>query len=183
MRRGTRSPSSFEARPAVTAPRPRPKIRAHKTAPPREGDKHARCPWPTQAAPRPIEDGPAYPFDHTSIIATVRKLFNLGEPLTARDRVAPDLLGALSLALPTNDGPARIDPSTETPPVEQLQTRAAAPPNGMQASLSAAAATLPLSPPATADTSRPRPWNRRPCPRLARVGPDAMTRTKMFLGV
>jgi Phosphoesterase family len=68
-----------------------------------------------RAAPRSIEDGPPYPFDHTSIIATVRKLFNLGEPLTARDRVVPDLLGALSLALPTNDGPARIDPSTEPP--------------------------------------------------------------------
>jgi phospholipase C len=137
-----------------------------------------------RAAPRPIEKGPPYPFDHTSIIATVRKLFNLGEPLTARDRAAPDLLGALSLALPTNDGPARIDPSVEPPPVEQLQSRAGAPPNGMQSSLSAAAARLPLSPPATADDIPP-PTAMEPSTlsTVARAGSDAMTRTKMFLGV
>ena len=137
-----------------------------------------------RAAPRPIEKGPPYPFDHTSIIATVRKLFNLGEPLTARDRAAPDLLDALSLALPTNDGPARIDPSVAPAPVEQLQTRAGAPPNGMQSSLSAAAARLPLSPPATAgDIPPPTAMEPSTLPTVARAGADAMTRTKMFLGV
>ena len=34
------------------------------------------------------------PFDHTSIIATLRKLFNFA-PLTHRDAAAPDLLAAL----------------------------------------------------------------------------------------
>jgi hypothetical protein len=80
-------------------------------------------------------------------------------------------------------GPARIDPSTEPPPVEQLQTRAAAPPNGMQASLSAAAAPLPLSPPASADDIPPAAMEPSTLSTVARAGPDAMTRTKMFLGV
>jgi Phosphoesterase family len=47
-----------------------------------------------------------YPFDHTSILATLRKLFDLGRPLTARDDAAPDLLSALSLKTPSNTGPA-----------------------------------------------------------------------------
>jgi len=137
-----------------------------------------------RAAPRPIQNGPPYPFDHTSIIATVRKLFNLGGSLTERDKVAPDLVGALSLVLPTNDGPLRIDPSTAQPPVTELQTHAAAPPNGMQSSLSAAAASFPLSPPATADDiPPPAAMARSALPTVATAGADAITRTKMFLGV
>jgi phospholipase C len=38
----------------------------------------------------------AQPFDHTSIIATLRNLFDLGGELTLRDKHAPNLLGLLS---------------------------------------------------------------------------------------
>ncbi len=49
--------------------------------------------------------GARYPFDHTSIIATLRKRFVLGDPLSARDAAAPDLEGVLNLEGPTNLGP------------------------------------------------------------------------------
>ncbi len=39
----------------------------------------------------------AQPFDHTSVIATLRKCFDLGGPLTERDRNAPDLSFLLTL--------------------------------------------------------------------------------------
>ncbi|MDE2583503.1 MAG: phospholipase, partial [Rhodospirillales bacterium] len=54
------------------------------------------------------------PFDHTTIIATLRALWNFA-PLTARDAAAPDLL-ALLADRPDNDGPARIDPPPLPPP-------------------------------------------------------------------
>ena len=62
---------------------------------------------------RPPEDGA--PFDHTTIIATLHKLFDLGPPPEARARQAPDLLSALRLERPPNSGPACID-ATETRP-------------------------------------------------------------------
>ncbi len=81
------------------------------------------------------------PFDHTSIIATLRKLFGFAA-LTDRDAVAPDLLAALS-ATPDNDGPAFIT-APAVPPVSPLVARAAAkPPNDLQRSLSTAALQLP----------------------------------------
>lgn len=46
------------------------------------------------------------PFDHTSVIATVRRCFGLNEPLTERDRVAPDLGCCLTLTTPRTDQPA-----------------------------------------------------------------------------
>lgn len=52
----------------------------------------------------------ATPFDHTSILATLRRRFDLGPPLSARDAAAPDLGFALSLPEPTNLGPERIEP-------------------------------------------------------------------------
>jgi phospholipase C len=57
--------------------------------------------------PRP-DGGPPYPFDHASIAATLHKLFDIGEPLTPRVAAAPDLLSALALDRPENDGPAHI---------------------------------------------------------------------------
>jgi phospholipase C len=88
--------------------------------------------------------GPPYPYDHTSIIATLRKLFGLGEPLTARDGAAPDLIGALSLDDPTNDGPASVSPTSRVPSAQELSKTASAPPNPMQRSLAAMSAQLPL---------------------------------------
>ncbi len=87
--------------------------------------------------------GPPYPFDHASIVSTLRKLFDLGAPLTARDAAAPDLLGTLSLNEPTNDGPERIDAQPVRPTPEKVAKRAAAPANNMQHSLCAMAAHLP----------------------------------------
>jgi phospholipase C len=100
---------------------------------------------------RPIQNpgaGPT-PFDHTAIIKTLREIFSLGDKLTDRDDVAPSLIPALSLAAPNNDGPASVAAALASPPVSQLTTRGAAAPNGMQAALAAAAATLPQSAPQT----------------------------------
>ena len=58
-------------------------------------------PWvPAGSIIRPPAGSP--PFDHTSILATLRNLFDLGAPLTRRDAAAPDLLAALSLPGPDN---------------------------------------------------------------------------------
>jgi phospholipase C len=97
--------------------------------------------------------GPPYPFDHTSIIATLRKLFDLGPPLTARDAAAPDLFGALSLADPVNDGPPRLDPTPAQPSRGEVVQRAAAPGNSNQRNLCRAAAAMPLTAAGTAAPS------------------------------
>jgi phospholipase C len=100
-------------------------------------------PWIAQGTLVRPPDGHPYPFDHTSILATLRKLFSLGAPLTARDAAAPDLTHALSLPEPTNDGPAFV----EIPEVRTSQADLVAadrePPNSMQVSLAKAAAHLP----------------------------------------
>jgi phospholipase C len=83
------------------------------------------------------------PFDHTSIIATLAKLFPFA-PLTARDAAAPDLLTALT-GDGTNDGPAVITAADATPTDAELASAAAAKPNGMQAALGTAALLLPTA--------------------------------------
>ena len=55
--------------------------------------------------PRNLIDHHAY--DHTSILATVERLFGI-QPLTARDRGALDLLSLASLPAPRPDAPASI---------------------------------------------------------------------------
>jgi hypothetical protein len=62
---------------------------------------------PSGSIIRPPEQS-AFPFDHCSIQATLHRLFDLGEPLTARVAAAPDLLSALSLEEPENKGPETI---------------------------------------------------------------------------
>jgi phospholipase C len=52
--------------------------------------------------------GAQYPFDHTSILSTLRKRFSLGGPLTKRDEVAPDLEAVLNFDQPTNLGPQSL---------------------------------------------------------------------------
>ena len=135
--------------------------------------------------PLPNADGNTYPFDHSSIVATVRKLFLPDDPqLTARDTIAPTLLSALILAVPSNDGPPGIDASLTRPAVPELQTRGDAPPNGMQASLSAAAALLPQSPPATgAPIPPPATPSPNHYPTVATAQANATARTNLFLGV
>ena len=129
--------------------------------------------------------GDPVPFDHTSIIATVRKLFIPGTPpLTAREGGAPHLLGALNLGVPANDGPASVDAGVSEPPFAEVQDRADAPPNGMQKTLSAAAATLPTSPPVTeADIPEPAEMPPNPFLTVATAQANATDRTGLFLGV
>jgi phospholipase C len=86
------------------------------------------------------------PYDHTSIIATLRKRFPaLGPPMTARDAVAPDVGNVLTLQTPDNLGPARIDalPYAASPAaVAKVQNQ---PLNGMQKGLVDLATNLPTS--------------------------------------
>lgn len=84
----------------------------------------------------------AVPFDHTSIIATVRKRFGIRQALTARDARAPDLESLLSMPKPTNLGPLRLKalpyaPSPATAAVAQTK-----PLNSMQKALVGLAANL-----------------------------------------
>lgn len=83
------------------------------------------------------------PFDHTSIIATLRRLFGIAS-LTARDAVAPDLVAALH-ASPDNDGPPSIVAPAVAPPPAQVARAAAKPPNSLQRSLATAAVQLPTA--------------------------------------
>lgn len=83
------------------------------------------------------------PFDHTTIIATLRKLFAF-TPLTPRDAAAPDLLGALTAA-PDNDGPGSLTAPAVPPAPQQVARVAARSPNGLQQSLSTAAQHLPTA--------------------------------------
>lgn len=75
------------------------------------------------------------PYDHTSILATLRKRFNLGAPLSNRDAAAPDLDSALSLDTPDNMGPERLDALPYAPTPSDLARAKAIPLNGMQKSL------------------------------------------------
>jgi phospholipase C len=87
------------------------------------------------------------PYDHTSIIATLRKRFpELGPQLTQRDRAAPDLGDVLTLQTPDNMGPEWIDALSYAPSpslVARVQDDAL---NGMQKALVQLAANLPQAP-------------------------------------
>jgi phospholipase C len=47
-------------------------------------------------------------YDHTSIIATLREWFRLGDPLTRRDAAAKTFAGLLSLSSPRTDAPTTL---------------------------------------------------------------------------
>src|SRR2546423_1395337 len=87
--------------------------------------------------------GPPYPFDHTSIIATLRNCFKLGAPMGGRDAVAPDLGIALTLEKPENVGPAHVEPAPGGPSETEVEEQLESPPSEYQKSLVAAAAHLP----------------------------------------
>jgi phospholipase C len=100
-------------------------------------------PWiPEGSVVRPPA-GSKYPFDHASILSTLRKLFDLGDPLTRRDAAAPDLLGALSLPSPSNDGPASLTLPTVTPTADEIASAHRAAPNDLQRSIVRLAMSLP----------------------------------------
>ena len=124
------------------------------------------------------------PFDHTSIIKTVRQVFGLGAALTARDASAPSLIPALSLALPNNDGPASIAAIPQPPDMGRVSSGGVASPNGMQASLAAAATHLLSSPPTSAtQVPTPAPQNSVTYGSVAAAQAAVTARTKQFLGL
>lgn len=85
-----------------------------------------------------------YPFDHTSVIKTLSNLFGLpGNTLSQRVKAAPDVLGALSLSGPTNDGPFHIPLPSINPTDHELNTTHQSAPNGHQLALANLAAHLP----------------------------------------
>jgi phospholipase C len=95
--------------------------------------------------------GVAIPFDHTSVIATLGKRWDLGAPLTARVASAPDVESVLTLPTASNNGPASIVAPPYGGTNEDLQRALHAPLNDFQSALHEAAANLPdLSKVATA---------------------------------
>jgi phospholipase C len=100
-------------------------------------------PWvPAGSVIRP-PPGSKYPFDHTSILATLRNLFDLGNPLTRRDAAAPNLLHALSLAGPTNAGPDSLQVPAPNITNEAVAAAHAEPPNHLQQALAEMTSHLP----------------------------------------
>ncbi len=87
----------------------------------------------------------AIPYDHTSIIATLRRRFALGPPLSARDAVAPDLDNVLTLASPSNLGPERIDALPYVASPMAVANAQSQPLNHMQKGLVRLAANLPTA--------------------------------------
>jgi phospholipase C len=72
--------------------------------------------------PPPGPDGTeGYPFCHTSILATLHKLFDIGPPLTPRVASAPDLLPALTMERPENDGPQHLAIDPHRPSASELK--------------------------------------------------------------
>ena len=75
------------------------------------------CLIPAGTVFRAPADGP--PYDHTSIIATLRARFDLG-PLGKRDAIAPHLGPVLTLSEPRRDDPLNgVTPPTAADPVPQ----------------------------------------------------------------
>jgi phospholipase C len=125
------------------------------------------------------------PYDHTSIIKTVREIFDLGERLTARDEAAPSLLPALTLAAPNNNGPtAPVVAALDAPSPSLLALRGKSATNDMQSVLSAAARLLPQSPPTRA-SSLPIPGQLplSATTTVATAQANATARTNLFLGI
>ena len=131
-------------------------------------------------------DGTGTPFDHTSIIRTVRDLFlGGGGRLTARDGVAPSLVGALSLPDATNLGPLSLTPSAAQATLAQVSTLANGEPNGIQAALAAASHNLPVNAPASvADLpTAAMPLTPAIYSTVATAAATATDRVKSFLGL
>lgn len=87
--------------------------------------------------------GPPYPYDHTSIIATLRKCFNLGGALTHRDDAAPHLDAVLKLDTPTNNQLGTIAVPAYKPSEQDLQDAIGRPLTDMQIAMHALASILP----------------------------------------
>ncbi len=77
------------------------------------------------------------------MIATLRKRFTLGGPLTHRDGVAPDLGSVFTLPGPDDPGPAHLEVTTAEQDNERLEADCHRPLSDLQQSLHALAAHLP----------------------------------------
>ncbi|MGH7091407.1 MAG: hypothetical protein ACREFQ_21155, partial [Stellaceae bacterium] len=75
------------------------------------------------------------PFDHASIPATLQRLFDLGPPLTPRIAAAPDLLSALTLDKPENDGPEQVSAAPRSASAEEARGHARRERNRLQRNL------------------------------------------------
>jgi phospholipase C len=131
-------------------------------------------------------DGSGTPFDHTSIIRTVRDVFlGGGGQLTARDEVAPSLLGALSLPDATNLGPTSITPNTAAATLSQVAVLADRSPNSFQATLASASHNLPASAPLSAEQlpAGGLPIVSAAYSSVATAAATASARVKQFLGI
>jgi hypothetical protein len=150
--------------------------------------RRIRCgPWLSQACGFErvgCSIGSARKDDHTSVIKTVRELFGLGAEFTNRDRDAPSLVPALSLAAPNNDAPDQVNTALAKPLPALLSAHAAAAANGMQAGLAAAAALLPSRAP-TSEVPIPTRSSLigSLTPAVATAQASATVRTNQFLGV
>ena len=87
--------------------------------------------------------GPPYPFDHTSVIATLRERFALGGPLTHRDGAAPHLGTVFNLSEPSNSGPEHLMVTAPEQDDERLEADQHRLLSDFQKSLHALAAHLP----------------------------------------
>lgn len=86
---------------------------------------------------QPLADGPV-PFDHTSIIRTVRDLFDISGAFGKRELAAPSLKRYLDLPRPTNPGPPELPKPTVTADRTLLQQIGNAAVNDFQSALGAA---------------------------------------------
>jgi phospholipase C len=88
-------------------------------------------------------DGP--PFDHTSIIATLRARFGLGA-LGKRDAAAPDVSSVLTLSAPRSDDPLAsvVPPAASDPVLQPGSPPVGAAPSSFLEAKAVAAAALPV---------------------------------------
>jgi phospholipase C len=107
------------------------------------------------------------PYDHTSIIATLRPM--LGGPLTRRDAAAPTLENVLTLTTPDNKGPARLRANAYAPTPTLAAEAHTRPLNDNQRALLGLAANFPETPVANlqAHLQEIRTQVRQPPPELS----------------
>ncbi|WP_167402151.1 alkaline phosphatase family protein [Komagataeibacter swingsii] len=123
------------------------------------------------------------PFDHTSILATLRKLFGI-ESLTARDKAAPDILSCMTTT-PDNEGPISVSPASWGASEAEVRRMDQELPNELQSSLAAAACFLPPENTDLASHIERLKSNSPPCPKHATTGDAAAAadeKMRAFLG-
>jgi phospholipase C len=72
------------------------------------------------------------PFDHTSIIRTVRNCFGIAGPLSAREAGAPDLSGALNTGFDPNHAPLEVAVAPPVPTPAEIEAALSSETNDLQ---------------------------------------------------